>query len=381
MNSDRKWAVVIGSGLALSPIHNQWLTSLVTKDGEVGFFLPAFGTAIWLIATLYYVAFNWKGLDWGDRKLYIPLFIIVCAIGLSGITADRWQDKIAPLFMGLSMFSLYLVSRKLGKDMFLPLAIGAGVASFGIILHAIIFPGQVTGGFVFELNYDIAVGYILLGASLFYHRYQWLLACLALATILLSGSPEGLFAVAIIGLLVMFRRDWGKKLLIASIPILIIVVLLFSLGYGQRLYSYALEVSQGIPTSPRIASTELYKEPVSDRFTIIKEAMSVIKPLGEGYYVTAFVKNTVHNVPLIIVQQLGYPGILAAIAWLWVSIWCLVKTKWKYTWALMLALGVFDHFTWTQLAPWWWAIAGASLTSKNSDLIFKEHHGKVRLLQ
>lgn len=384
INSYKVWAVVIGSGLALSPIHNQWLTELVTKDGEVGFFLPAFGTAIWLMGSLVFVVWNWEHLNWGDKRIYIPLFVIVGAIGLSGITADRWQDNVSPLLMGLSLFALYLVARKLGKDMFLPLAVGAGIASLGVIVYVVILPGLVTGGFVFEGNYDIVAGYVLLGVALFVHRWQWLLAGLALGAMFLSGSPEAVFSVGVVAIAVLWRRDWSKKLLIAISPALLLAAVWFGLGHGQELYNYALQVGQGAHTMARTVTPPQDDEEcesggdiklgaIDYRLYVIKEAMSDIKPLGEGYYVTAFIEETVHNVPLVIVQQLGYPGMLAGLAWLWVTFYCLVRTRWKYAWVLVLSLSVFDHFIWTQLGAWWWAIIGVSTASGiNSDLLFRK---------
>ena len=114
------------------------------------------------------------------------------------------------------------------------------------------------------------------------------------------------------------------------------------------------------------------------RFQVIENAMSNIKTLGEGYNITVFSRPPpiVHNVPLVLIQQLGYPGILAAMAWLWVSIWCLVKTKWKYVWILILALSLFDHYIFTQLGHLWPIIVGVStaptLSNIKSDLLFRK---------
>jgi hypothetical protein len=374
--SNRTYATVIGAGLALSPIHNKWLTDITSIDGMATLFVPAFGYGIWIVATGVFLRDNWQGI--GDRKYYIPLFIIVGAIGLSGITADTPGKMIAPFLMGISMFALYLAGRGLGKDIFLPLAIGAGIASLGVIVLSIVNPGYLTGGLLFENNYDIVVGYVLLGAALYIHRYQWILASLALVAMLLSGSPEGLFALGVLALVVIWQRDWGKKLAIAMIPLIIGAVALFSLGYGQQLYSYALKVANGEAVVTHIEETpeeNKYPGAIGYRVWVIKEAMTNIQPLGEGYVVTAFRQKIVHNVPLIIVQQLGYPGILAGIAWLFVSIYCLIRTKYKYAWALMLGLGVFDHFTWTQIGYLWWAVVGMSTNQVIiDDRIFKGHY-------
>jgi hypothetical protein len=275
--------------------------------------------------------------------------------------------------MGLALFALYLCGRVLGKDMFLPLAIGATIASLGVIAHQIVYPGVITGGFVFEDNYDIVVGYVLLGAALFIHKWQWILAGLALVAILLTGSPEGIFALGIIGVTVLARRDWGKKLAIVLVPVVTIAVLGLAYGHGQTLYSYTEKVASGETASP-YGEVGTPRDAIQYRLEVITDAMTHIRPLGEGYNLTDFSRSAnVHNVPLVLIQQLGYPGILAALAWLFVSIYCLVKTKWKYVWVLIFALSLFDHYVFTQLAPYFWLIVGVSTVpdSIKSDLVFR----------
>ena len=378
-------------GLALFPIHNVWLTDLVTTNGEVGFFLPAFGAAVWLMGTLLFITWNWEAVKQnglGDKKVFIPLLIIVGAIGLSGITVDTLGGKFAPFLMGVSLFALYLVARILGKDMFLPLVVGAVIASLGVVIAASSYNQcQVTGGVVFERNYDIVVGYVLLGIALFIKKYQWVLVSLVLVAMFLTGSPEAVFVVGVLVLVILLRRDWGKKLVVSIAPVVIIGGLFFGIGCGQSLYGYVGRVASSEPTisSPPITDSlppiigsagpqEMVSTAVDYRLNILQEAISNLKPLGEGYILTDFSKvKNVHNVPLVIVQQLGYPGILAGVAWLFVSVYCLIKTKLKYTWALVLSLSVFDHFIWTQLAPWWWAIIGVSTTGGiKNDLIFRK---------
>jgi len=354
----RKRAYLIGLGMAIFPIHNAWLAKVTSINGEAILFLPVFGSIIIILATLFYLRDHYKELDWGDKRVYIPLLVIVAAISTSGLTS---------CLMGVSLFALYLVSRNLGKDMFKPLAIGAVIASIGVLISGIINPGKLTGGLVFENNYDIVVGYVLLGAVLFINRYQWLLIGLALAAMLVSKSPEGLFAVGVMSLVVLLRRDWGKKLVLIIAPAIIVLVLFA----GSGLFSYAKQIIN-FETTMSISGEEP-RSAIGYRLWVIEEAMTNLNPLGTGYNLTAFFKDIVHNVPLIIVQQLGIPGILAAIAWVWVTIWCLVKTKWKYAFALILTLSVWDHYVWTQLAPYWWALTGVATASNiKSDLIFKE---------
>ncbi len=374
----RVWAYVIGSGIALSPIHNQYLTQLASNSkGETLFFLPAFGYLLLIMGAGLFLLNHWdtvKATGWGDRRIVGCLLFIALAISASGAAYSGLQDRFAPMGMGLALFALYLCGRVLGKDMFLPLAVGAGIASFGVIAHQVVYPGVITGGFVFEDNYDIVVGYILLGAALWIHRWQWILAGLALVAILLTGSPEGLFAIGVVGVAVLIRRDWGRKLAIVASATAAIAVIALVSGYGQTLYGYAGKIIGNETVSP-YGETGVPRNAIQYRLEVIRDVMTHIQPLGEGYNLTDFSRSpNIHNVPLVLVQQLGYPGTLAAMAWLFVVIYCLVKTKWKYAWVAMLALSVWDHFIWTQLGVVWWILVGASTAPADikSDLLFKK---------
>ena len=360
-NRNKRWAWLIGIGLALAPLHNQWLTDLVTSDGEVGFFIPAFGTAIWFITTLLFITWNWGKLSLGDKKVWIPLLVISSAIALSGVvTAQGIQDKFATLAMGFCLFGLYVASRSLGKELTYPLAIGAVVASIGVILYAVIYRGEITGGFVFGYNYDIVVGYVILGVALFNHRWQWLTVSLALVAMFLTGSPEAVFVVAVWGLVWLLHREYHRKAIYTALLLIVVALVWFGLGYGQDLYGYTVKAIENEPSGAYIDDDVEGREPVGYRLMVIEEAMSDIKPFGTGYNITEFREGIVHNVPLIIVQQLGYPGIIAGLAFLWLVFYCLIRTKWRYAWALLIALCVFDHYIWTQMGTYFWVLAGIS---------------------
>lgn len=315
------------------------------------FFLPAFGYLLLVMWSGLFLLYNWqrvKEMGWGDKRIVGCLLFIVLCIALSGTAYNGLQDRFAPLGMGLALFALYLTGMALGKDIFLPLAIGTVLACSGIIAHAICYPGELTGGFVFEKNYDIATGYILMGTALCTRRYRRWLIGLSLIALFLSGSPEAVFAIGVVAVVMLIRRDFTWRYFYpVAIPCTLAIVW-FGLGYGTDLYRFTGNILSG------------QADALSVRFEVIREAMSNIRPLGEGFNLTAFTKATVHNVPLIIVQQLGWAGILAGMAWLWVSIYSLVRMPRKYTWVLILALSVFDHYIWTQLAPLWWVIVGVS---------------------
>lgn len=376
---ERLWVILIGVGLALSPIHNLWLTNLATtKQGETLFFLPAFGYLLLIMGVGLFLLYNWekvKAEGFGDKRIWIPLLVIAGAIGLSGVAIDgSVQDKFAPLGTGAVLFALYLAARILGKELFYPLAVGVAVGSLGVIAHQIVYPGASTGGFVFERNFDIATGYILLGAALFIHRWRWWLASLAVVALLMSGAPEAIFALGVVGLYGLFRKDWSKKAvpMVATLGLLLIAGL--ATGLMQDTYSYTRDSITQTPTAHYTSpdGEHVLVSPLAIRWLVIRDAMTDIQPVGEGYGLTNFTPCTVHNVPLILVQQLGWPGVLAALAWLWVTIRCMRKTRWKYAWVAIIALSVFDHFLWTQLAPLFWLLVGASTIPHgiSGDLVF-----------
>jgi len=380
---ERLWVILIGVGLALSPIHNLWLTELATNSqGETLFFLPAFGYLLLIMGVGLFLLYNWekvKARGLGDKRIWIPLLVIVGAIGLSGIAIDgSVQDKVAPLGMGAVLLALYLAARVLGKELFYPLAIGAAIGSLGIIAHQIVHPGTFTGGFIFERNFDIATGYILLGAAMFIHHWRWQLVSLAIVALLMSGAPEAVFALGVVGLFGLLRRDWSKRTVPMAVALGLLLVVGLATGLIQSAYSY---IHGSITQAPMAHYTspdgeERYASPLEMRWLVIRDAMTDIQPVGDGYGLTNFTVHTVHNVPLIIVQQLGWPGMLAALAWLWVTIRCLRNTRWKYAWIAIIALSVFDHFIWTQLAPYFWCLVGVSVAGSTlegeSDLIFRE---------
>lgn len=316
-NYDKICAFIIGTGIALSAIHNYRLTQLLTnEEGVTNLFLPSAGMAFWFIGVLAYAANNYKSISLGSKKVYVPLLLIVAAISLSGIS----HGGIIPFFMGLGLFGVYLVARILRNDIYAPLMIGAVIASLGVFAYAVTNPGIESGGYVFEGNYDIVVGYVLCGAVLYKFKKQHYILGLALAAMFLTGSPEAVFALAVLGLAAIIIDHFSlRKAIIAVLPLLLTVAAVWGSGYLDDLYHYTFQVATNQVTVTGEGHTVV---PGSDgtaigyRWHVISTAMQNIKPLGDGYNITGFKATTIHNIPLIMVQQLGYPGILAALAFI-----------------------------------------------------------------
>lgn len=375
VKSRRKQAIVIGVGLALSPIHNRWLTDLVTNHGEVGFFLPAFGTALWLMGALLFVTWDWHGwksMDWGDKRVLVALVVIAASIGVSGIiTGDSWKDKTSPLLMGISLLAVYLASRKLGSDIFLafiPLVVvGAVIAVIGGMLN----PGVPAGGLI--TNYCASVGFLVIGMVSNRGRWQWLLVATALVGIFFIGALEAVFIVAVLGIAVLVRRDFSHRFLITAVIIVVLAGIWGTLGHLVPLYegNRNLAAATSALSGDTMITTDVLNNITTDRWGIILSALKDTSVVGHGYSLSTVGRNMVHNIPTIVLHQVGP---LAAVAWLVVTLFCLVKTRWKYAWIAVLAMSVFDHYLWTQFTPYWWALAGVSLADRSGkpDFIFRK---------
>jgi hypothetical protein len=105
------------------------------------------------------------------------------------------------------------------------------------------------------------------------------------------------------------------------------------------------------------------------RWTGWKRATQNISWLGHGYELTEFNFYTVHNVPLIVADQIGP---IAALAWLFTVVACLVKTRWKYLFVAVLALSMLDHLVWTMFAPWLPVMLGIATTYHSPIYLFKD---------
>lgn len=368
-----------------------WLTDLVTQGNVVGFFLPSFGTAIWLMATLIYVfvydnwyqnedkkwRYNWHGIDWGSKVIIIPLLVIVVAMGLSGaVNGETWGDKVSPFFMGLSLFTLYLAARKLGVTLFrafIPFVIASAII---VIICGLINPGVPTGGLI--TNYCASAGFMIFGTLVNQGKWQWVLGALVLAGLFFVGALEAVFIVAVLGIAFILRHDVNRKFIVIAGSLIFLIALWMILGYASSLYEGNKNVLflTMLLTGEVEWSNSTVNLMTSGRWAIIVRSLQDFRFIGHGYSmgieISDIIKEcgTVHNLPLIILHQIGPFG---ALAWTFVTAYCLIKSKFKYAWIAVITMCFFNHYIWTQFAPYWWALAGVSMASKTkTDLIFRK---------
>ena len=186
------------------------------------------------------------------------------------------------------------------------------------------------------------------------------------------GALEAVFILGVLGITVLIRRDFSRSFIIVSGSLVGLVGLWFVLGFLAPLYegNQNIAVLMAVIKGDVALDLEALRWITSGRSTIIIDRLINTSIFGDGFNLGIDWDGTVHNLPLIIMYQIGPIG---AIAWSFVTVYCLIKTKWLYAWVGVVAMCVFDHYIWTQFAPFWWALAGVSLASDTkSDLIFRK---------
>jgi len=323
-----------------------------------------------------------RKLDFGPKYIWIPMLVIVASIA-ARLTVDFSVYALAGAFYGVALFGVYLLSRQLGKGIFLVFIPFIVIVAISCIINGVRNPGVFTGGII--TNYCASAGFMIFGVMVSQFRWRWVLATLVLVALFFVGALEGLFAVIVLGIIILARRDWSRKILLPIGLLVVAVTLWGSLGHFAPLWGkYNIDVLLGMSRGEIAITDDTVNKATTGRWVNIVNRMSNIQPLGREFWIimprtdkvdygyhefSSPDEEPVHNVPLIIVDQIGP---VAAGAWLFIAIVCLVTTRWKYAWSAIFALSVFDHFIWTQFAPYWWVLAGVSTSvAIKNDYIFK----------
>ena len=415
IKKEQLYSWLIGFGMIIMVIHNPNQPLAFTRI----LFLPVLGLVIVLFCSFDGVlSLSKQGkLDLGSKWIWIPLLIIVISVALrplytlitgNGVIIEGENQglifELVNIGIIVGLFCLYIVSRKLGNAIFKPFVAGVIIASISIIYGYFITSNK-NGGIISPTNYDMATGFLVFGLLVSSLQKRWWLSSIALIGLFFTGADEAIFACAIIATVVLIRRDWSKKILLPIGTIIILLIVCTPLGITRTLYLPTVEkisaLKEAVEETPIVKligaiipdavtnkiesfkpeiDVEIYNNEDKKKTAYLDEAtgyrllsywsLSNIKPLGYGYNINHFYKGIPHNVPMIIIEQIG---IIGALAWCIVCGYCLVKSKWRYAWIGFIALGVFDHFTWTMAAPYFFVLSGVSSSSTlKSDLMFRK---------
>jgi hypothetical protein len=275
------------------------------------------------------------------------------------------------------MFALYLISRVLGNKIivaFLPATI---IESLSIIYEGFTSNlGHSQGGWFADTNYSLATLFVLIGFLIYQGKYKWQLGTLTLIALFFTGNTAVIFLITVYIISLIIKHDWNWKKIAMTTCLLISIISFYTIfGYTQQLWNRTYITITHLSPSPDNIHVILPTGKESDnplwlRVDVIGRAMQDIQPLGHGIQITSNNQSTIHNVPLIIIDQIG---IIGALAWCIATVYLLTHSKQKYLWIMFIALGIFDHETWDNAAPYWWVLAGTSMvTNIKNDYIFKE---------
>ena len=297
----------------------------------------------------------------GPLWLVIPLGIIIGIIVIRVLVFPEGQANYNLGFASLLMMC-YLSARICGKDILWitgPIVI---MMSLAVVIHAV----TNWGAWEVSYNYNLVVAIMILGTILCPWRRKWLLITLILPSIFLTGASIGLVAIGIILVIMIFQKDWSKKALAPIALLGLLVIGAVSTGFAQAAY----ERTHTIVTE----SANGGEVTLGGRIEGFKFALQEFTFLGHGYAPQRTDQpnidiRSIHNTPLRIFYELGP---LAMGAWLFIMFFGILKTKWKYAFGAILALGMFDHMMWTWLAPLTFIILGVSTMDDKRDYLFRK---------
>jgi hypothetical protein len=222
------------------------------------------------------------------------------------------MDSLAALFMGISLFGVYLSARVLGANVLKPFVIATAIVSLSIIIFGLfVTPGHITGGLI--TNYCASAGFIIIGFFASHGKWQKYLIILVGLGLFFTGAAEALFAVALLALIVLLRKDFGKRLVLVLVFIVILCSMWFMFGKGMTLYMEAGDniVALGNVITGDVDNYGGYDSAINvaltNRWEILEGAWQRFNFWGNGYSMFKYDATTVHNVPLIIVDHLVLP--------------------------------------------------------------------------
>lgn len=367
ISKEKLYSWLIGIGLIILVIHQPNQPLVETRV----LFLPILGMVMILFCSIdYFISLRASGkLDLGSKWIWIPMLIIVSSIVIrpiytlitgDGVVIDG-QDKglifeAISIMIIIGMFTLYITSRKLGNEIFRIMPTAVIIVTISCI-YGFFSQNGTNGGLISPTNYDMATGFLIFGTLVSPVEKRWWLLPIATIGIFFTGALEGVFILGILSLVVLIRKDFGKKMIPVLCSLAIIVIIGLVLGLSDKLQVPRL--------TGEVAGAEIY----FNRGYGYTYAMNNLSLLGNGFNINHFYREIPHNVPLIIIHQIGIVG---AIAWCISTIYLIIKTKWRYAWIGFIAMGVFDHYTWTMACAWYWALAGVSSSSNiKEDFVFK----------
>ncbi len=326
-----------------------WGTGSSSVMAFMLFFAGVFGT-LW---------FKRKSLTVGPKTIYMPLLVIVYSAFIwLFLEWDQIGSSIFFFVVMVFMFLIYVTALNKGHNLtwfavpiICILSVSVMYDGLDRILHHEDFIGRATG---FSDNTDQVASILAVCIFLLRDRWKWL-AFPAMATILLTGSYWAVMALLGCAFVAICKREvsLSKQFLTA-------------LGTGILILLMIVVTSDSI--RDRIWQEEKVRDVIEERDLRAADSLdtrayqyeSVIQNfsfVGHGFYLETNKDGdilteqgrygiNIHNVPMLLLDDIG---LLAALAWIFVTLVAIWVSK-RYRYAL---LAVFIMSV-TGSADWWW---------------------------
>jgi hypothetical protein len=327
--------------------------------------IAEFGIFAGFYAVTWLLVSNLQRVKFGNKLIYLPLSIIGISMIASNISCGTFYILISALTV-FYYFELYLVAGLFREQITKMFTFAVIIEAASVIIISLVF-GVRNGGLASYFDYNIATGILVFGSILAIGKNQWVIVTIGLVGLFFTGSLEGMVTEAILLMAVIVRNDFSRRLVATVGLVLLIAGLgLFPFQYTKQLYSAPIDRI----FSHNTASVNQADSITNGRVSLAENGIKNISLFGSGYrFMPSPGDGTIHNVPLVIFQQVGPT---AAAAWVFVTIYSFIKSRWKYAFVALFALCLFDHFMWAHVGAWWWILIGmSSFSTIDSDLIFK----------
>jgi len=367
-------------------------TSRWAYDSSFSFLYPPLlaGAIVTVTAAVLWPRHKLPPFSWA----YIPLAVILLFICIRCLIDGAYINGLFITMVGVSM--LYL-GQRFGLRLLWPIIALSVIQAISVIVVAIFYSDWSigmdirNGGLIDRQNYALGYAVIAIGLVAGLHlikstKWKSIFAGFCCLGLLFTGSPSALVFMGIIGAYAVIKRQWSKPMLRALAIVAILFGIWVASGPGWTEYDRMRDVSAMVSTG-EIAHAEVWDDNLKDdpyswgkgRLPLYRQAIETASVTGHGYalYNKQDWYPKVHNVPLVVLDQVG---ILAAIAWVIVTGYCLFKSRYKYLWLGLITLGLFDHITWTVFAPYWWLIVGITVMHYRQNNSYPEIRYQSELL-
>ena len=326
-----------------------WGTGSSSVMAFMLFFAGVFGTLF----------FKRKELQLGSRFIYVPLLVIVASSFLwLFLDFDKIGSSLFFFIVMAFMFCIYVTAIKKGHNLTYFAVPVICILSVSVIwdglsrlLHSEAFIARATG---FSENTDQIASILVVCIFLLKGKWKWL-AFPAMFTILFTGSYWAFMALVgcAIAACVFGEVNLSKRfvLTLLSMILLLVIVVASSGSIQERVWQSekvkAVWEEKDLRAADSLDIRFYQNESVIENFNII----------GHGFYLETNKDGdilteqgrygiNIHNVPLLLLDDIG---LLASLAWAFVTMIAIWVSK-RYRYAL-LAIFIMSV---TGSADWWW---------------------------